>query len=142
MNEIRPKDIEEAFRRWRDFIALQPINEEAMAERKALLETGELTMRELMNEAHAETDTGAAAERVAAIRESVDMNRETQRAFWVEFDKEFHGHPLRPILTDEFSREQILSAIREAADERASTGAFIGLIVGLTARQLADERPE
>jgi hypothetical protein len=140
--EIRPQDIEEAFRRWRDFIALQPVNEKAMNERKALFETGELTMRDLMNKAHAETDPRAAAERVAAIRESVGLNLETQTAFWLELDKEFDGHPLRPILTDEFSREQILTAIRNAADERVSTGAFIGLIVGLTARQLAEERPE
>jgi hypothetical protein len=48
--------------------------------------------------------------------------------------------PLMAAVSDDAGPEEVLEAVRRGWEVKVDTAALIGLIVGLTARQLADER--
>lgn len=123
MTEIGGEEMIEALARWHDFESVRPVDLERLAEWRRRLNEGE-ELRDIIAEQIKEQGQAAldARDALRAVAEGVGLTPEGKMAFALGITLLVKGYEPLPIET--------------ALD----TAAYVGLIVGLTARQLADER--
>lgn len=115
---IGPEEIEQALGRWLDFVDTQPPADHEVAEMRRRLDRGEDRQKVLRDH----LDPTAAASAVRAFARGVGLTDDAYRTFLLGVTAILRENENQP---PEFQRD---------------TAAVIGLIVGLTARQLADQR--
>jgi hypothetical protein len=113
MVEITAQDVQEAFKRFEDFGRVQG-GAEGM---------GEDEMRDALRALLEGRAEGAHPDAIAAFALSVGITEEARREFYVRAEEQTND----PILP---------------ADQVVDFAAFMGLVVGLSARQIAEDREQ
>jgi hypothetical protein len=111
MVEIKAEDIREAFRRFEDFQRVQTGAEDM----------SESELREALEALVTGQDPGVSSDAIARLALSVGITDEARREFYAK--------------ADERTRIAIVPT-----EQLVDFAAFMGLVVGLTARQVAEER--
>ncbi|HET7060195.1 MAG TPA: hypothetical protein VFH99_02670 [Candidatus Saccharimonadales bacterium] len=110
-------------------MTLEPVSDELLAQAEA----GEITVREAIEQSF--TGGEKTTDQLRALRESVGMGDDAQRAFWEGMEAHRAAIPLHLQVPE----GEATGSVVAAAERQADAAAFLALVVGLTARQLADE---